>query len=1380
MNEPIDDLEIRVVGANSAFHGFIGDLSFGFTLPIATVDVDRFNDLMSATRTRDFRSEVSGSPNDPYAEASRLGMLLFDAVFADPDALEAFRKTRDMATGAGRRVRLRLFLDGAPELINLPWELLFYNKKHVVFSEHRYVARHVTARGVPPPSAVPVVGPLRILVVTSAPTDLPPLDIDREYEFLQEALAQPIAANTVYVERLAQPGFNALADALERKNGWHVVHYIGHGDVGPSGGLLALCDEAERRHDASAEQLGQLLTNRESLRLVVLNACRTATGPNDRPLSGVAYELLRYGAPAAVAMQFPVTDGKAIQFSKSLYDTLAKGESLDEAVATARQAMLGTPEWVTPVLMLRATGELFDISIPPPAPEPIEATPSSRVPRDLTAAVAGMTPRPWIAETVDTWLQGSQRLLLLAGALGMGKSVLLASMAVPAGDEIGESATARPVVHAFHAFSSTLVGASTDARSFVLSVGEQLAATVPRFAPVAGDSDGAARDRLDDASGLQGLFRHVIAQPLLAAQPEDPIIIIVDGVDEADTGGALTPMDLVARLVQLDVPLKLIVSSSNDSDLDRLALNRSASVTRLDLSAPEHRAQVVADVKAYLRARLTTGGGAADGPAGAEQRASRLAKHLSAASAGNFLYAASVAAHASEMAETAGPGAEQAELLLPSDLSELYEVRLEHLVKSEYETSWSDGWVKDLEPLLGSLAVAQAPVPAAALENWLSATGPQIVALSARFEQIIRRDGECFVLAHPAFAQFLLASAPNVKQHPFVVDAGAASERIVSTTLAWTQKDLLRARFEGGAYTLVHLGAHLQQLVARGAVDLVDGCLKAIAAPTYLAALASCVDDPVLVGKPYRDLTDVLVGLGRASDVNLLVRCIAASSDPAVRQTIFDMLIACAAVDDVSAAASITRLAVDSDSTLSNIALRATCTLTAESQAKVFREVVATSDTERRIAASYALYANGLDDDTLLDRVLTGILDGVSLLRPLAARPQLEFFTEVTVTNYVNRPNDLEVSELTSKLWRNLFLERLPAVLVRNRLVGFAVELMARPTAERVLRIATGQDDEEGREQIGGRVPGADAARRVTAALDPAVDLARVEGDLAVVLDSDIPVLRILGGLVVGVHNVSQPDLTTPIVEQLFLAGSSRRRLWLLAGHAVVLPSTPVGWIEPLEQMTRHVVADGNPPDPSDEPQVRGRPIDLLFAPLGFAYAKARREMTVFEDLLRSDEPSDRALRVRCLQGLGVAGLYFADFVLGELDRFLAADVVDVAEIVGPLAMISGLHPLQVRAWADRHTEGSPTDGPLAGRVTASIDVEATRAYLEALGFYNNAVHLNVNYSKMRDGLGKTVFSLFLDSSSRKEWAKRYARAGLAMLREADFELIKWTRPDER
>ncbi len=158
---------------------------------------------------------------------------------------------------------------------------------------------------------------------------------------------------------------------------------MGHGDFDSDSGEGEIHLEDGRRGTSKMPgcRLADQLRDRTSLRLVFLNACRTARSTAPNPFSGVAAALVQAGVPAVIAMQFPITDSAAIVFSETVYRCLAAGEPIDAAVTEGRHAMAARfPRqlaWGTPVLFLHVPdGRLFVSGrLRPPDPERAPSSP---------------------------------------------------------------------------------------------------------------------------------------------------------------------------------------------------------------------------------------------------------------------------------------------------------------------------------------------------------------------------------------------------------------------------------------------------------------------------------------------------------------------------------------------------------------------------------------------------------------------------------------------------------------------------------------------------------------------------------------------------------------------------------------------------------------------------------------------------------------------------------------------------------------------------------------------------------------------------------------------------------------------------------------------
>jgi CHAT domain len=307
------------------------------------------------------------------------GRALFEALM--PGAvLAAYRVSLDRARSNGTTLRVRLRLADA-DLAAVPWEFAFDPAlgDHVCLSNEISLVRYLEVERAP--AALVVQPPLRVLGLAASPSDLPALDVKRERADVERAVEHLVDRGGLEIHWLEDATWQALQAAM-RQGPWHVFHFIGHGGVEDASGegVVVLCDDDRRAFRLSSPDLGRLLSGHPTMRLALLNCCEGARPGSADVFSSVGAELIRRGIPAVVAMQFPITDRAALQFSRTFYDALLAGVPLDRAVGDARRAIriaLGeTCEWATPVLHLHALdGVVFEVDVrgavfrmPAPAP----------------------------------------------------------------------------------------------------------------------------------------------------------------------------------------------------------------------------------------------------------------------------------------------------------------------------------------------------------------------------------------------------------------------------------------------------------------------------------------------------------------------------------------------------------------------------------------------------------------------------------------------------------------------------------------------------------------------------------------------------------------------------------------------------------------------------------------------------------------------------------------------------------------------------------------------------------------------------------------------------------------------------------------------------
>jgi tetratricopeptide (TPR) repeat protein len=308
-------------------------------------------------------------PSAQQQAVEEFGQVLFETLLAG-DIRSLYDVSRRMSIQEGRGLRLKVRIE-APELAVLPWEYLYDPRlgEFVCLSRHTPMVRYIElAQPVYPLTVTP---PLRILGMVASPEDLRALDVEREKLRLERAVAGLQSRDLISLVWLEGQTWRDLQQAM-RTGPWHIFHFIGHGqyDRNTDEGLVCLADESGATRTLSATQLGRLLADHQSLRLVLLNSCEGGMSGDRDIFSSAATILVRRGIPAVVAMQREITDDAAIEFTRAFYEALSDGLAVDAAVAEARKAMSlavnNTVEWGVPVLYMRASsGRIFDVSTPP-------------------------------------------------------------------------------------------------------------------------------------------------------------------------------------------------------------------------------------------------------------------------------------------------------------------------------------------------------------------------------------------------------------------------------------------------------------------------------------------------------------------------------------------------------------------------------------------------------------------------------------------------------------------------------------------------------------------------------------------------------------------------------------------------------------------------------------------------------------------------------------------------------------------------------------------------------------------------------------------------------------------------------------------------------
>jgi hypothetical protein len=310
-------------------------------------------------RTLAYLAGRAGAHAPPKGKELRaLGRDLFESLLPG-DVRRLYDVARSLQPDGVLDVVLTSMLDWVADK---PWELAFdpSRREFLATSSVNLVRNVFTA--VPADALPRRRGRLRILVVSSRPSGVPPVSVKEETAALRAAFRGLVRAGLVRVEALPR----ATPARLQRRlaeGGVDVLHFAGHGeyDAARREGSLLLEDERGRACLVGFDALRQILCRR-GLRLLFLNACESGRGGRVEWNRGLAPALVAAGVPAVVANQYAVLDGAATSFAREFYALLARGHAIGDAarearVAVGRETSTEAIEWAVPVLFARAPRE---------------------------------------------------------------------------------------------------------------------------------------------------------------------------------------------------------------------------------------------------------------------------------------------------------------------------------------------------------------------------------------------------------------------------------------------------------------------------------------------------------------------------------------------------------------------------------------------------------------------------------------------------------------------------------------------------------------------------------------------------------------------------------------------------------------------------------------------------------------------------------------------------------------------------------------------------------------------------------------------------------------------------------------------------------------
>lgn len=236
--------------------------------------------------------------------------------------------TRSIQTS--QNTGLILAISAEERLASLPWEVLHNKEGFIVERSQAPVVPVRLLSSTLPSSRSLQQRALQILFMATAPEVVQPaLDFEQE-----EASILQFTASLPLTLRVEESGSIHKMAELWRKypaNHFDIFHLTGHASIHHGQPVFMAETETGELHLATPLDIIEAFSNRLP-QLVFLSGCRTAQASEEGMIDSMAAAMVRLGLPAVLGWGLPVLDTTATAAAAQLYQRLAEGFSIAEAL----------------------------------------------------------------------------------------------------------------------------------------------------------------------------------------------------------------------------------------------------------------------------------------------------------------------------------------------------------------------------------------------------------------------------------------------------------------------------------------------------------------------------------------------------------------------------------------------------------------------------------------------------------------------------------------------------------------------------------------------------------------------------------------------------------------------------------------------------------------------------------------------------------------------------------------------------------------------------------------------------------------------------------------------------------------------------------------